>query len=133
MTTDVSQQAIDRLLARPPLRRLFKAFSGEEIRVVGGAVRNALLGEAIADIDIAAAALPEVIAEKARKAGLRVVPTGVEHGTLSQQLRSKLQTMMTSCICEAEQCQYCCKLYEGMTPLHLAGDKNMQPPGQASA
>jgi tRNA nucleotidyltransferase/poly(A) polymerase len=83
VTTDVSQQAIDRLLARPPLRRLFKAFSGEEIRVVGGAVRNALLGEAIADIDIAAAALPEVIAEKARKAGLRVVPTGVEHGTLT--------------------------------------------------
>jgi tRNA nucleotidyltransferase/poly(A) polymerase len=78
-----AQKAIDRLLARAPLQKLFKALSGEEIRVVGGAVRNALLGEDIADIDIAAAALPQVIAEKAAKAGLRVVPTGIEHGTLT--------------------------------------------------
>jgi tRNA nucleotidyltransferase/poly(A) polymerase len=83
VTAETAQQAIERLLARPPLQKLFKALDGEDIRVVGGAVRNALLGEAIADIDIAAAALPEVIAEKAQKAGLRVVPTGIEHGTLT--------------------------------------------------
>jgi tRNA nucleotidyltransferase/poly(A) polymerase len=83
VTAENAQIAIDRLLARAPLQKLFRALSGEEIRVVGGAVRNALLGEEIADIDIAAAALPEVIAEKAKKAGLRVVPTGIEHGTLT--------------------------------------------------
>ena len=71
------------LLARPALQKLFKALEGEEVRVVGGAVRNALLGREIADIDLAAAALPETIAEKATKAGLRVVPTGIEHGTLT--------------------------------------------------
>ena len=83
MTPGVSRQAIDRLIARAPLQKLFKALEGEEIRVVGGAVRNALLGEAIADIDIAAAALPQTIAEKAEKAGMRVVPTGLDHGTLT--------------------------------------------------
>jgi len=77
------QKAIAALLARPALQKLFRALAGEEIRVVGGAVRNALLGEDIADIDIAAAALPQAIAEKAEKAGLRVVPTGIEHGTLT--------------------------------------------------
>jgi tRNA nucleotidyltransferase/poly(A) polymerase len=71
------------LLARPGLQKLFEAFEGEELRVVGGAVRNALLGAELADIDLAAAALPETIAAKAQKAGLRVVPTGIEHGTLT--------------------------------------------------
>ncbi len=77
------RRAIEALLARPTLQKLFKALEGEDIRVVGGAVRNALLGEDIADIDIAAAALPQTIAEKAEKAGLRVVPTGIDHGTLT--------------------------------------------------
>ena len=49
------------------LQKLFEALEGEEVRVVGGAVRNALLGVEVADIDLAAAALPETIAEKARK------------------------------------------------------------------
>jgi len=76
-------EAIRRLLDRAPLKKLFKALEGEEVRVVGGAVRNALLGVEVADIDLAAAAVPEVIAAKAEKAGLRVVPTGIEHGTLT--------------------------------------------------
>jgi len=80
MTPD---EAIRQLLDRAPLKKLFKALAGEEVRVVGGAVRNALLGVEVADIDLAAAAVPEVIAAKAEKAGLRVVPTGIEHGTLT--------------------------------------------------
>jgi tRNA nucleotidyltransferase/poly(A) polymerase len=76
-------EAIAALLARPGLQKLFKALAGEEVRVVGGAVRNALLGAELADIDLAAAALPQVIAQKAVKAGLRVIPTGIEHGTLT--------------------------------------------------
>jgi poly(A) polymerase len=81
--TPQQQQAISALLDRAPVQKLFKALAGEEIRIVGGAVRNALLGEPVADVDIAAAALPETIAEKAQNAGLRVVPTGIEHGTLT--------------------------------------------------
>ncbi|MFG1307151.1 CCA tRNA nucleotidyltransferase [Xanthobacter autotrophicus] len=56
---------------------------GEEARVVGGAVRNTLLGLPVSDVDIATTAVPEVVAERARKSGLKPVPTGVEHGTVT--------------------------------------------------
>jgi poly(A) polymerase len=56
---------------------------GEEARVVGGAVRNALLGLAAGDIDIATTALPNEVIRRARAAGIKSVPTGVEHGTVT--------------------------------------------------
>ncbi|MFG1350970.1 CCA tRNA nucleotidyltransferase [Xanthobacter autotrophicus] len=56
---------------------------GEEARVVGGAVRNTLLGLPVSDVDIATTAIPEVVAERARRAGLKPVPTGIEHGTVT--------------------------------------------------
>ena len=56
---------------------------GEEARVVGGAVRNALLGEPIGDIDIATTALPEEVIRRTTKAGFKAVPTGLEHGTVT--------------------------------------------------
>jgi poly(A) polymerase len=51
--------------------------------LVGGCVRNALIGEPIADVDIATDALPEKVAELATEARLRIVPTGIEHGTVT--------------------------------------------------
>jgi poly(A) polymerase len=57
--------------------------NGEEARVVGGAVRNALLGLAVADIDIATTALPEEVVRRAASAGIKSVPTGIEHGTVT--------------------------------------------------
>ncbi|MGP0104555.1 MAG: CCA tRNA nucleotidyltransferase, partial [Rhodoblastus sp.] len=71
------------LLDRPALKKVFSALDGVETRVVGGAVRNALLGEPIADIDLAVAAPPEIVVEKAGRAGLRAVPTGIDHGTVT--------------------------------------------------
>jgi poly(A) polymerase len=56
---------------------------GEEARVVGGAVRNALLGLPIGDVDIATTALPEEVTRRARAAGIKSVPTGIEHGTVT--------------------------------------------------
>ena len=56
---------------------------GEEARVVGGAVRNALLGLPIGDIDIATTALPEEVTRRAKAAGIKSVPTGIEHGTVT--------------------------------------------------
>jgi len=56
---------------------------GEEARVVGGAVRNALLGIAVADIDIATTALPEEVIRRAAAARIKSVPTGIEHGTVT--------------------------------------------------
>jgi poly(A) polymerase len=56
---------------------------GEEARVVGGAVRNALLNVPTGDIDIATTALPEEVARRAKAAGVKCVPTGIEHGTVT--------------------------------------------------
>lgn len=56
---------------------------GEEARIVGGAVRNALMGEIIHDIDIATTAAPEEVMKRAQGAGLKAVPTGIEHGTVT--------------------------------------------------
>lgn len=56
---------------------------GQEARIVGGAVRNALLRTPVSDIDIAATLLPQETAALAEKAGWRVLPTGIEHGTVT--------------------------------------------------
>lgn len=56
---------------------------GEEARVIGGAVRNALLDRPIGDVDIATTALPEEVTRRARAAGIKSVPTGVKHGTVT--------------------------------------------------
>jgi poly(A) polymerase len=73
------------LLARPALGRLLSALNGEgeETRIVGGAVRNALLGRRIADVDLATTAAPEVAMRRAKAAGFKAVPTGIEHGTVT--------------------------------------------------
>src|ERR1700756_2796050 len=56
---------------------------GEEARVVGGAVRNALLNIAIGDVDIATTALPDEVIRRAKVAGIKSVPTGIDHGTVT--------------------------------------------------
>ena len=56
---------------------------GEEARVVGGAVRNALLRIPIGDIDIATTAVPPEVIRRAKAAGIKSVPTGIEHGTVT--------------------------------------------------
>jgi tRNA nucleotidyltransferase/poly(A) polymerase len=57
--------------------------NGEEARVVGGAVRNALLKIPTGDIDIATTAIPAEVIRRARAAGIKSVPTGIEHGTVT--------------------------------------------------
>src|ERR1700740_367820 len=62
---------------------------GEEARVVGGAVRNALLGEPISEFDVATTALPEEVMRRANAAGFKPVPTGIEHGTVTVVIDSR--------------------------------------------
>ncbi|MBR3369000.1 MAG: CCA tRNA nucleotidyltransferase [Rhodobacteraceae bacterium] len=57
--------------------------AGHQAYVVGGCVRNALLGVAVTDVDIATDAPPEQVLELAQGAGLRAVPTGLAHGTIT--------------------------------------------------
>jgi poly(A) polymerase len=72
-------------LARSQTRAVFDALAakGFAARAVGGAVRNALLGRPVVDIDIATPARPEQVIAAARAAGLAAVPTGIEHGTVT--------------------------------------------------
>jgi poly(A) polymerase len=72
-------------IAEPGTQKLCKALedAGYRALFVGGCVRNALLGVAVADIDIASDALPETVSNIAEKAGFRVVPTGIDHGTVT--------------------------------------------------
>jgi len=56
---------------------------GGEARVVGGAVRNTLLGQPISDVDIATTLSPEEVMRRARAADFGVVETGVDFGTLT--------------------------------------------------
>ena len=57
--------------------------NGEGARVVGGAIRNTLFGEAVGDIDIATTVLPDDTIRLAKAAGFKPVPTGYEHGTIT--------------------------------------------------
>ena len=56
---------------------------GEEARAVGGAVRNALIGMPIAEIDVATTAVPDEVVRRVTAAGFKPVPTGIEHGTVT--------------------------------------------------
>src|SRR5712692_3968552 len=56
---------------------------GEEARVIGGAVRNALLKIPTGDVDIATTALPDEVIRRAKAAGIKSVPTGIDHGTVT--------------------------------------------------
>ncbi|MER8441309.1 CCA tRNA nucleotidyltransferase [Mesorhizobium sp. M1393] len=67
------------------LQRLLTVLAdgGEEARVAGGAVRNALIGQPVADVDIATTTAPDETIRRAEAAGFKAVPTGIEHGTIT--------------------------------------------------
>ncbi len=73
------------LLQNEALLRVFGAVDqgDEETRIVGGAVRDALVDRPLHEIDLATTALPTVVVERAQSAGIRAIPTGVEHGTVT--------------------------------------------------
>ena len=56
---------------------------GAEARFVGGCVRDTLIGRPVGDIDIATDAVPERVVEALEAAGLKAVPTGIDHGTVT--------------------------------------------------
>ncbi|WP_218119079.1 CCA tRNA nucleotidyltransferase [Limimonas halophila] len=56
---------------------------GRAVRFVGGCVRDAVLGRPVNDVDIATPDAPETVMELLRRAGIKVVPTGIDHGTVT--------------------------------------------------
>jgi poly(A) polymerase len=71
-----------------PLLRLLDS-NGEQARIVGGAVRNALLRLPVHEIDIATTALPEEVVRRVESSGWKAVPTGIEHGTVTALISGK--------------------------------------------
>ncbi|MBN9008819.1 MAG: CCA tRNA nucleotidyltransferase, partial [Rhizobiales bacterium] len=71
--------------ATPAVLRLFAVLDqeGDEARIIGGAVRDALLGRRIGDLDFATTATPDIVVRRAGAAGIKTVPTGIEHGTVT--------------------------------------------------
>lgn len=57
--------------------------AGHRALLVGGCVRNALMGVAVNDIDISTDARPDAVVALAEAAGMKPVPTGIEHGTVT--------------------------------------------------
>jgi len=72
-------------LRRPQTQAVFAALAakGHAARAVGGAVRNALLGRSVVDVDIATPAIPEDVIAAAKAAGLTAIATGIAHGTVT--------------------------------------------------
>lgn len=80
---------LDHLHARAGFTALIEALGGaEQTRLVGGVVRDTLLGLDPADVDLATRLLPEVVLERLKAAGIRAVPTGLAHGTITAVLPS---------------------------------------------
>ncbi len=71
--TDTSSQAVCAMLNDAGYQALF----------VGGCVRNALLGVPVSDLDISTDAVPDTVMALAKKAGLKAIPTGIDHGTVT--------------------------------------------------
>jgi len=70
---------------RPQTQAVFACLNREgfEVRAVGGAVRNSLLGQPVAEVDFATDARPEDVVRLAEEAGIKAVPTGIAHGTVT--------------------------------------------------
>ena len=74
-----------------PLARVLHALGAGavDVRIVGGAVRNALLEEPFHEFDIATTAVPQEVIRRATAAGFKPVPTGIEHGTITVVIESR--------------------------------------------
>ncbi|WFP78630.1 CCA tRNA nucleotidyltransferase [Mesorhizobium sp. WSM4906] len=97
MSAEVSLTGRADWLGEKHLQKLLAALKegGEEARVAGGAVRNALIGQPVADIDVAATTLPEETVRRAEAAGFKTVPTGIEHGTVTAIAGGKVYEVTT--------------------------------------
>ena len=66
---------------------------GAEPRFVGGCVRDSVLGRPVKDVDIATPDPPEQVLALIQRAGLKAVPTGLAHGTVTRRTPHLVQLM----------------------------------------
>lgn len=72
----------------PGLAALVEALGPDDTRVVGGAVRDTMLDRAVYDVDLATRHAPAEASRRIESAGLKAVPTGIKHGTVTAVLAS---------------------------------------------
>ncbi|GMN02622.1 CCA tRNA nucleotidyltransferase [Erythrobacter sp. MTPC3] len=65
------------------LTAITAALGADAIRWVGGAVRDTLLNDEVIDVDCATTHLPDAVIDLCAKAGIRTIPTGIDHGTVT--------------------------------------------------
>ena len=72
-------------LAEERVTKIFALLNrdGDHGRVVGGAIRDSLQSRPVADVDFATTAVPKTLIERAEAVGIKAVPTGIEHGTVT--------------------------------------------------
>ncbi len=72
-------------LNKPQTQRLLTVLGAPavDVRFVGGSVRNAVLDRPIADVDIGTPDIPTRVLERLEAAGVKAVPTGIDHGTIT--------------------------------------------------
>ena len=75
--------ALHALVARPAAADVFAALGDGQARLVGGAVRDGLLGTAVTDLDVATLLSPYEVMRRGGAAGIRMIPTGIAHGTVT--------------------------------------------------
>ncbi len=82
--TPVLRPATAPFLTAPAAKAVVAALTsgGRPARFVGGCVRDALIGRAVSDVDLATPERPERVIELLNAAGIKAVPTGIEHGTV---------------------------------------------------
>ena len=81
----------------PGLARVMAALAGdrEMVRAVGGAVRDTLAGLPVSDVDLATRWLPQQVVERLEAAGIKAVPTGIAHGTITAVADGKVYEVTT--------------------------------------
>ncbi len=100
MTASLPERPIrirPRWLAKPGLQKAFAiiAEAGGEVRVAGGAVRNSLLKLPVQDIDIATSLAPDQVLQLFKAKGHLVIPTGIDHGTVTVKIGDELFEITT--------------------------------------
>ncbi|KRA83814.1 CCA tRNA nucleotidyltransferase [Altererythrobacter sp. Root672] len=83
MSTVASKLPAVAWTARDDLAALVAALGPDKVRWVGGAVRDTLLGHPVADVDAATLHEPQTVIELLGQAGIRAIPTGIDHGTVT--------------------------------------------------
>lgn len=79
------QVVVQPWMETPEVKAVFAALTsgGKEARFIGGCVRDTLMKRPVSDIDIATQERPERVIELLQDAGISVIPTGIEHGTVT--------------------------------------------------